>query len=534
MQKNNRVKVTSSFSRPSGGAPPRAKPWTPRGSAAPAAGASQPRRESSSGRGGSQPHHPKQHLREKRNVVLDYELDIASFRAGIQKIIDEAKYPALNDETAGDLSAKIKNWLYPYFIKVTHSSLANLAENGEFKIILTANRQKANFAIPFVKICNGLIMVISAPLGEIEAQIVCIPSAEFSPNFKHAIVDRLLSEKKYRVFEINDGTTLNLWYSETAQKWEMATRNAFSVESLNWRGFSYRQVVQDALNDYTSFDFAKLDKGRSYSIGFKHPAFHPFAQPREWAAGDFIARPCDGGDGGDDNAAEQPKWIRHAWFIQSIALDGTGLRLDEDIGLPLQHQIDSPAVEKMSEITKRLENSLCEFVTSQNKQLFLGYILRSVDGAEPDLLMESYLWSTIRHAIYQLPFTPDKSIRSKCEENFKSMKYIIVEAYLDLRKRNVFIQLFPQYSAIYHDCKRLLDDTTEKIYLLMKDQPIPAPTTAEQQEFEKRVDLVVNKFISLVRDKYKLTDSDSQDKRMILKVLTNPRFAEFYYQTLEL
>jgi len=303
-----------------------------------------------------------------------------------------------------------------------------------FRFILSTNRNSADFAIPLVRQCNGVIIVVEELETGLNSKIITLSSNEFNPKFNQTKLADHISIGEYKIYEIQDGTTINLYYdenyisSETLTKldsnqlktfytykkgdWIYSTKNSFDVKKMIWRGFEYGQVINDVLKEYPEFTLEKLSKDKSYSLGFKHPAFHPFGQPAEWNINIQ-----------DNNTKKE--WIKTAWFIQSTCIteilnnkkieeiknkEGTESEIktkkikdeienevkkeeikkqymiikntEEYIGLPLQKIIEPKG--SISNIFKKLRNSLQDFLFSNETatSAFLGLILRSVDESK--------------------------------------------------------------------------------------------------------------------------------------------------------
>lgn len=470
-----------------------------------------------------------------------------------------------------------------------------------FRFILSSNRHKANFDIPFVRQCNGVILAIEEIDNNLKCRLLTVPPNDFNPKFNQTELIKLVSQGCYKIYEIQDGTTVNIFYdpnyiesenitqlvvnendNETPKikalkiyrrgKWIYSTKNAFDVNSMVWRGFNYKRVIDDVLKNY-SLDFDKLSKNKTYTIGFKHPAFHPFGQPYEWIESDF-----------ENKSDDQKKidWLKSAWFIQSVENVDNRLQMNisEDIGLPFQTMIEQK--DGIPGIFKKLGNSLKEFINnlklnqymnnSKEKQVsplhsaFLGLILRSNDEEKTtnlsDILLESALWQEIRTLIYQLPYIPNKTVREKQEQNFKNMTYVILDSFLDFKKRNVFIQVFPQYSHHYKKYDAVINSVVNKIYQDLLNTSFRSGGKFRNYDSEKnkpqqeREDPIVEqlyiRFSEIVKNQYQVTPETESpkdkyrkggnvplvkkpgmskiDKKNIKNMIVNPKFNDIYFQ----
>jgi hypothetical protein len=533
----------------------------------------------------------------------------------IQTIINDEKYLPLTATSAKEIIESIKGTLYYLNIKMTYENLSclekiekvklafRLKDKNEFirfenitsidqiiprfRILLATNRYKANFQIPLVKQSNGIVLEIAEVRDKLKCTVLVLPPNDFNPNFTHSVVEEQMSKNEYDIYEINDGTTLNIYYDPhylhteivtqlrecehedkdkeesslktykiyKMGKWMRSTRNAFDIDELVWRGFSYKKIIDDVLSQYP--DFHGDDINYVYSIGFKHPAFHPFGQPQEWKTLPTLATT-------PISDASLIKWIKYAWLIQVFdrsiftVMDANTPSSVANIGLPLQKKVSTENLTFLDMI-KKADNSLKDFLHPANSEQkddvkpFLGYILRSKNNS-PDILLESDLWNTIRHAIYQLPFTPNKAARERQEQNFKNMQYIIVDSFLDIKKRQTFMHLFPQYEYKYEYLDRVLTQLVERVYddLYKKYKKekvafcieLESYDDSPEQKEKKNLELLVARLAPVIGEHYKpvlITDQTQKpdqviksDKKMIKTLLFNPKFTDIYMSILDI
>lgn len=428
-------------------------------------------------------------LRNKSEVQLkeiDLNINVNKFLEYVNQTLE--KYDKLNGEIGKQICANLYNFLQQYFIKFHYENLAcldeSITQNDEnkettenknpkrFRFVLSTNRHKANFQIPLVRQSNGLIFAVQ----ESNKKIVCIllakPSRDFNPRFKR----NQINLDNYNIYEIKDGTVVNLYYdaNNSTGKWVFGTKNAFDIGNNFWRGYKYEKVIMDVLKEYPKFSFDELDKSKTYVLNFTHPAFHPFQQPEVWSEEYF------------DHPHPTYKWIKKIWRIgENEELEKMGIEQQQSIKLN-------------SDFYYLLQSSFRNYLEGKEYPL-LGYIFRTTDesvtGAYSDLLMESTLWQEIRGLIYQLPFIPNAVIREKQEKNFKNMDYVVVDAYLDFRKRNVFIELFPQYQTYYTKLNNLTEIVVDKIYSKLSN---PSISFDNESELCKRM-------YDIVADNYQIT-----------------------------
>jgi hypothetical protein len=140
------------------------------------------------------------------------------------------------------------------------------------------------------------------------------------------------------VIPAKDGTTITLyWYNG---KWTISTHKGYEVNSYKWgaEGKTYKDVIDEVLKKY-DFKYDKLDKNKSYSIGFKHSDFHPF------------------------NEGNESKMSK-AWFIQSVDLKKFNngqddyINYKENIGIPIQETIKFSS---LKELFKNADDAYSKF-----------------------------------------------------------------------------------------------------------------------------------------------------------------------------
>ena len=430
-----------------------------------------------------------------------------------------------------------------------------------FKMILSSIRTHANYAIPVVRRCNGVILHVGEYItdsGEkkIQCKVMSIPVNDLTTKIDKRRVGDYLANNLYDIYMINDGTTINIYYDENCiwydiqespddlddvkkvyhkGRWMFSTKNAVDVENMEWRGTTYGEIIFDILKMYPDFDLEKLDKRKSYTIGFTHPAHHPFGQPAEWT--------------GENTDVD---FHKKAWFIQSTDLDTGESYTEDDIGLPFQekHSLeefrdvvnvndtvdvditsdDTSNVVSTSDdnatcfqnILNRAHSSMEQYsrgvrmnIISDEKQeppKFFGVFLRSRDESKTkqfsDVLVESSLWIAIRKAIYQKPFIPNKVLRDRQGQNFKNFTYVILDSYLNAYKHKEFILLFPQFKHYYTRMDKTVNLVSDMIMNSMQKN-------GKLEEYGKNVDddvmWMYEQFHGIVTDQFRITDTNSHD-----------------------
>ena len=124
---------------------------------------------------------------------------------------------------------------------------------------------------------------------------------EYDRAFAAPDADGVIRTGHYNVIQVFDGTAVTIYRWTQPKKglvWCLASANCFDVSHLKWGGDeTYAEVLFELLAKSPTFlastglrlrrgllcvddvglDFQTLDRGRCYTIGFRHPNFHPMA-----------------------------------------------------------------------------------------------------------------------------------------------------------------------------------------------------------------------------------------------------------------
>lgn len=306
------------------------------------------------------------------------------------------------------------------------------SEAAKFRVILTSNRNKANFNKPLVAECNGV--VLEYPTWD----VLSVPPKMFNPKFR--LNDVLSGE--HIVYEINDGTTVTLyWYNN---KWNISSTNGYDVSGYKWLGKrDYMEALLDVSAAY-NFSFDKLDRNCCYTIGFRHHDFHPLlTDPQKM----WLIQTCDV----SKMNSESPKLTM---------VDGSST------GIPMQTAVDID----MATMQKNNAEALNKYINSYRKTPIIdyGYIIRSKSGS--DVVLESTLLKNIRLTMYHIP-----KLRHCNSEltPLERLEYNILRAYLGNDTKYLFANLFPQFSNYYRKYDDIFGRLSSRIIQLLRNKPIP-------------------------------------------------------------
>ena len=471
---------------------------------------------------------------ERKTTRIDVE-------AIVEKINGHSShFKELSRDNSQDIIEFVKKITYPYFINVNYENLACLDTHPSFRLVLSTkkNSSRVNFGHQLVRECNGVILLVEETDTAIVCRLVAKPARECNPRVNNPRqINSHIRSGNYHIYFAEDGTTINLyWLQRTGEegRWVCGSRNSYDIEAVEWRGYSYGVLLPEVLAKFPDFSFDKLDKNNTYTIGFRHPAHHPFGQPVPWT--------------GDSSVAE---FDMRAWFIQSTNVLTDEITYIDDIGLPTQvsTHINAAGGQYWQSINRSKQDALKRFQEKKGHP-FLGYVLRSrkrdATRHYSDILIESSLLTELRNAIYQLPYIKNPQELSAAKENFKNFQYVLVEAYLDFyNRRLVFEMLFPQYKGLFESYDNSVADAIDIMYDRIStgthraepnwDTTVSSGKLAVyfMQVVESAVSINDSEVMESPTDAEKVIRSVKDHKKMIRTVMIHPRYTEQFLNVFE-
>jgi hypothetical protein len=123
----------------------------------------------------------------------------------------------------------------------------------------------------------------------IDDTVVCSPQVFPSPNLKQKEIER--NAGRFNVHELYDGTLINLYYY--AGTWHLGSARADDLTDKSYSTTAtFGQLFDEVIMEYPDFGYERLDKSRTYTIGFSHPAMHnTTTSKRAWTYYDDIGIP---------------------------------------------------------------------------------------------------------------------------------------------------------------------------------------------------------------------------------------------------
>lgn len=369
------------------------------------------------------------------------------------------------------------------------------------RVLLTSNRKYADFSRKLTSQCNGIVLEYPS------WNVLSMPPQMCNLNFKIGNISKNASSD-YAIYEINDGTTVTLYWNKQDGKWSLSTTNGFDVSDYKWIGAkTYREAFDEVSKQYPKFSVDKLSKSRSYTIGFRHHDFHP-----------LLTDPA------------------RMWLIQNCdlaVLNGNPASKDSDIGITPQLPITPPAWGKALtyHLCNTAKTALHDYMVSLRDgapKIHYGYILRKADGADAadaadaNIIIESSLLKQIRYHAYNIP----KSNYDVPIDATTRLEYVILRAYLNCSTKSEFINLFPQFSLHYSKYDALFSKLIARVVTALRNK------NTRESIFRSKIaklDIVAAIMVGIVENAGKVNVMDSQGPSIIYDFVHDRANLDLYY-----
>jgi len=399
--------------------------------------------------------------------------DIANFMNKLQRIIPH--YDNVASFTAANIRPLINDIrrLLPPNIKVSYE-IGGSVYGSRVKWILASRRDKVDFNIPLARQSNGLIFEVYAKDDHWMTRILCMPPCDLGINPSHETLAANITAGRYDIFNVEDGTVFNMYWDESIGRWIRSTKNSVNIDELEWRGYSYVDIIDDVLAykftaDTWAIMQAKLRKDLTYSFAYKHPAHHPYGQPDIWKIGDKLESKV---------SKSTTKWIADLWLV--AVHDHKGRNIEGvDAAAPISRRVPISFNLTLKDMLERNNDATPDcpsgLTSGPSRHIpHFGYILRSKDHTLPDIILESNIWRSIRQTIYQMPHANSSQEYARIEDRFKAIHSVITDIFISDR-RALFVKLFPQYANKIAD----YEERVNKLAIELTG----SPTSAAGQRF---------------------------------------------------
>lgn len=387
-------------------------------------------------------------------------------------------------------------------IRVRHESAdvdaaANAMDSPEGRrVILTADRNRADFNIELTQQCNGVVLEYPS------WNVLVMPPPMFNPKFTISKLFRRLAT--YSVFEINDGSIITLyWYNS---HWCFASANGYEINDFTWLSeLTYEAAVGHVFSK-CGFSTDGLDKAHCYTIGFRNHQFHPLLTDAE-----------------------------KVWFVQSCDLAAIN---SEDPRIVINYTFGTlqgqRAVNQSSNaLIKRNIESLDRYLQSIKgkdavAEIHYGFIFRgnfAEHGPLANVMLEGVLLKKIRQFIYNLPKTgkigPSPANR---------LNYMVLKSYLSYSSKYIFLSLFPQFSDQYDEYNELFSTLVNKIFSALRNKHVKNTLMCkfENQDGVSAVDKLAMTFVRHIETNDKIDASNVNGSAIVLDYIMDPMYIDIY------
>jgi len=374
------------------------------------------------------------------------------------------------------------------------------------RVILSCDRASVQTDVMICAECNGV--VLDAQTWE----FLAVPPRAFNPRLKARAIDEFLSEGLYDIIQVSDGTVVTLyqWVHPTVgEVWCLSSGNGYDVSALRWMGpKAYSELLYELLSANLAFveatglrlvqgllapddvrlGFDRLDPAYSYTLGFRHPNFHPLPGDPSgvWSIQTVALSTGEVCYGGGAPARRGLPHVR-----RQAVYDPEALRAQAGAPLSLTRfqELTEGALEEAKAAIARggegirpLGLALADRTLEGGRNdvhvcpLNYGFILRSRDVAatkeHSDILIESPLLKRVRQLVYQ---RPGRHLRDDLTHETR-LEYNALRAYLTVTDRDDFLALHPQFAPKYAKYKEFTENVLHLV-LTHHRQNSMAPAT---------------------------------------------------------
>lgn len=309
-------------------------------------------------------------------------------------------------------------------------------DTGNTRLLLSAMRHMS-YPTELNSHCNGVIIQYPS------MKVLASPEKTIYYNYDQKELESNFDQ--YDIYKVIDGTICTLYYFD--DKWCIATGKGMDVSNYNARTLkkTYGEILDECLVNYPDFSYDKLDKEKSYTIGFNHPDLHYLSNKK-------------------------------VWVVKICNIDDLTCCDCDNIGLDIQEK----CIDNMEVINLNNMLSILRYVDKQAKinvdinDVHYGYIFRSKNNGK-DYVVESNLLREIRMNYYNLPKVHGKVDPFITNASIYSALRIYLNDYKVLRE--LFSCFKEDYDKFRDDIYMIADDIMQKSELdvskrLIKMEPV--------------------------------------------------------------
>jgi hypothetical protein len=393
--------------------------------------------------------------------------------------------------------------------------------------------------------CNGVV------IDARKWRALAIPPGAFSHNPATKAVNLALAQRLYDVIKVDDGTVVTLYswdHPTDGPVWSLASSNGYDVSSLYWVGdLTYAEVFYDVARRYATFleatgmtlepaesgarlNFAKLDRKRCYTVGFRHHNFHPMREDPErmWqiqSADTSNALPVvtfsEQGAGlpGIPNQCVLPDesvYARGAGItVEALRREGKDAlsRAIAYVALAKGERDESPGVPRgpVAEIDYGF------ILRSRNAALTVGY---------SDCLIETPLLARIRKIAYE---QAPRAVRDDLSRSDR-LEYNSLRAFLTATDRADFLSLYPGWTSKFHAYGEFVDNVVHLVIHALRQREM-APASREPA-LRSATGQIAKALLDHICRHEKLTAFHKDTEKCVRDYVVNPEYTFMFLRAM--
>jgi hypothetical protein len=273
---------------------------------------------------------------------------------------------------------------------------------------------------------------MASPTGAPPYTVVSVSPPPPRSQYRPCEID-MCDAKNSTVIDAQDGTMVTLYHrpygcasgdtdSKRGDGWVISTTKGYEVNTYKC-GISdrtYQDVLGEALAQYPSFSYDKLDTTKCYTLLFQHPDTHVFSKYCKQYVSDDPPKP-------------------RVWCVRVVDMykfnncEKDYVVTGVDIGIPYQDEYSMTSINKLRDCSR---DALTRYL--KEGHINYGYVITN-NSTGQRYIMESSLMRTIRHIFYSSRYKDLQGIHDP-------LAYIAIDVMLDSKQEEYeFIQyLLPE------------------------------------------------------------------------------------------
>ncbi len=339
--------------------------------------------------------------------------------------------------------------------------------------------------------CNGCV------IDTVKWNVISYPPIAFNKRHISELIESYFKQGLYDVIKVIDGTVVTIYYWRN--RWNISSSNNYDISSNYWIGeLTYAEIIYDLfkrlypdsieqcgieLIDNTTLNFNKLNKNKSYTIGFRHHNFHPLLKDPE----------C-------------------MWNIQNVNTSNGKKEFNDGIPGILNQKIIT-AINSLDQLKYNTKTSILDASRIENPVFNYGYILRSKDISVTkecsNILISSPLLLKIKKNIYDYPVNSLKQYIT----HLNRFEYIALKNFFNKSEKNDMIQLYPQLVEKFNIYNKCINETILCTMTLLKNKQMGL---TEPLNFQTCIITLAYSLLKHI-SKFEALDPFNKDTELVLK-----------------